>query len=87
MPIYTLDRIVDGKIAVLLLREEESIETTLSIDELPSKAKEGDLLKLTFTKNEQVANVNILKKDTDAAIKKATSLLEKIKKKNHPTNL
>ncbi|MDV2686135.1 DUF3006 domain-containing protein [Alkalihalophilus lindianensis] len=87
MPTYTLDRIVDRKIAVLLLKEDESIEIMLSVNELPLNAKEGDLLELAFTENAQIAKINILKKDTEAALKRATSLLEKIKKKNNPTNL
>ncbi|WP_017728471.1 DUF3006 domain-containing protein [Halalkalibacterium ligniniphilum] len=79
---YTLDRFVDGQTAVLLLRDNESVQKDVSIKQLPSNVKEGDILEIQFNVDGSIKKANVLKKETDAAIDKAKSLLEKLKKKN-----
>ncbi|WP_017728784.1 DUF3006 domain-containing protein [Halalkalibacterium ligniniphilum] len=79
---YTLDRIVDGQVAVFLLRDDESIQKDIPIEQLPSNVKEGDILEIQFNVDGSIKKANVLKKETDAAIDKANSLLEKLKKKN-----
>lgn len=79
---YTLDRIVDGKAATLLLREDETKEVIVSLEELPSYAKEGDILDVMFLDDQSVKYAAVLEKETKEARKKAEDLLQKILNKN-----
>lgn len=79
---YTVDRIEDGKIAVLLLRDNETVEKNAPISSLPSDVKEGDILEVSFNKDGNVDNARVMKQETRDALSKAEALLEKLKKKN-----
>ena len=46
----SLDRVEEG-LAVLLLREEESVRFTLPCSLLPADAREGDILELTVRRD------------------------------------
>lgn len=68
----TLDRIED-KIAVLLIRSEETTEVSILLSLLPEGSKEGDILNINITKDMQ---------ETEQAKERISSLLEKLKNKN-----
>lgn len=80
---YTLDRIVDGKAASLLLREDETKEVIVSLEELPGYAKEGDILNVMFHDDQSVEYAAVLEKETKGARKKAEDLLQKILNKDN----
>jgi hypothetical protein len=67
----TLDRI-ENNIAVLLVRPEETIRLNLPLSLLPEGSKEGDILTIDITKDEQ---------ETEQAKEKVSSLLERLKNK------
>jgi len=81
MPLYTLDEIIDNQTAVLLLREDETQKTMLSVDQLPTSAKEGNILELTFNEIGKLETATIKREETEEALKKATSLLNKLRNK------
>jgi hypothetical protein len=68
----TLDRIEEN-IAVLLVRDEETIKINISLTLLPSGSKEGDILDIAITRDVQ---------ETEATKERVSTLLEKLKKKN-----
>lgn len=68
----TLDRI-EEHLAVLLLKEDESIEIHLPVFLLPQECKEGDILSISILRDTQ---------ETEAAEKRVSTLLEKLKTKN-----
>jgi hypothetical protein len=68
----SLDRIED-KIAVLLIRPEETTEVSILLSLLPEGSKEGDILNIHITKDMQ---------ETEQAKERISSLLEKLKNKN-----
>jgi len=68
----TLDRIEEN-IAVLLVRDEETIKINISLTLLPSGSKEGDILDIAITRDVQ---------ETESAKERVSSLLEKLKNKN-----
>ena len=68
----TLDRIEEN-IAVLLVRDEESVRINIPICLLPPESREGDILEIAITRNVQ---------ETEDAKERVSSLLEKLKKKN-----
>jgi hypothetical protein len=68
----TLDRI-EGSIAVLLVRDEETIKINIPIFLLPAGSKEGDILDVAITRNI---------KETEYAKERVSCLLEKLKKKD-----
>ncbi len=70
--IVTLDRI-EGSIAVLLLRDEESIKIDIPLFLLPPGSKEGDILNISIARDPQ---------ETEAAKERVSSLLDKLKYKN-----
>lgn len=71
----TLDRIEEG-IAVLLIRDDESIKINIPLFLLPAESKEGDILDITITRNVQ---------ETEEAKERVSSLLEKLENKNQGT--
>ena len=81
MAIYTVDRIIEG-IAILLLRENETVEKEVPINKLPKEVKEGDLLDLEFKNDGVILQVTVLENETEQAKKKADALLQKILAKN-----
>jgi hypothetical protein len=68
----TLDRIEDG-CAVLLVRNDESIEFHMPACLLPEDCVEGDILDISITRDTE---------STEAARKRVSNLIEKLKKKN-----
>ena len=68
----TLDRI-EGSIAVLLLRDEESIKIDIPLFLLPPESREGDILNISIVRDTQ---------ETEAAKERVSALLEKLKNKN-----
>ncbi|MDP2217416.1 MAG: DUF3006 domain-containing protein [Methanolobus sp.] len=68
----SLDR-VEGNIAVLLVRDEETIKVDIPLSLLPSGSKEGDILDISILKDVE---------DTADAKKRVSSLLEKLKNKH-----
>ncbi len=67
----TLDRI-ENKIAVLLVKPEETINVSIPLSLLPEGSKEGDILNIDITKDMQ---------ETEQAKERVSSLLEKLKNK------
>ncbi len=67
----TIDRI-ENNIAVLLVRPEETIRLSLPVSLLPEGSKEGDILSIDISKDEQ---------ETKQAKERVSSLLEKLKNK------
>ena len=68
----TIDRI-EGKLAVLLIRNGESIKLNFPLILLPEGSKEGDILDIDIQKDE---------KETEDAKERVTNLIEKLKSKN-----
>jgi len=68
----TLD-IIEGGIAVLLVRDEEEININIPLILLPSGSKEDDILDIVITRDVQ---------KTEAAKERVSTLLEKLKNKN-----
>ncbi|AFV25178.1 hypothetical protein Mpsy_2979 [Methanolobus psychrophilus R15] len=67
----SLDR-VEGDIAVLLVRDEESIKIDFPLSLLPDSSREGDILDISILRDE---------KETEDAKKRVSSLIEKLKNK------
>jgi Protein of unknown function (DUF3006). len=67
----TIDR-VEGNLAVLLVREKESIQIDFPLSLLPVGSKEGDILAINIARDE---------KETENAKKRVSSLIEKLKNK------
>lgn len=67
----TLDRIEED-VAVLLLRDEESVKINISLFLLPA-CKEGNVLDITIKRDVQ---------ETEDAKERVSSLLEKLKSRN-----
>lgn len=76
---YTIDRF-EGELAVLLLREDETVEVFKNRSELPKGANEGDILSLEFD-SDKLVTVNILNEETYQARKSAQDLLNRLKNK------
>ena len=68
----TLDRI-EGSIAVLLLRDEESIKIDIPFLLLPPESREGDILDISIVRDTQ---------ETEASKERVSALLDKLKNKN-----
>lgn len=73
----TIDRFEDGW-AVLLLREDESIEFELPVSMLPCECREGDILDIDITRDTEA---------TREATERVTGLIEKLKKKNAKSSI
>ncbi len=71
----TLDRFEDG-CAVLLVRDDETIEIDLPACLLPGDCEEGDILDITIKRD---------KKSTEEARERVSGLIEKLKKKGERT--
>ncbi|HLQ73087.1 MAG TPA: DUF3006 domain-containing protein [Bacillota bacterium] len=78
---YTVDSISEGK-ATLLLREDEAIHVVVDTNELPKNVAEGHILNVSFTEENKVKQVDILKEETERAKERAEALLQKILDKN-----
>lgn len=78
---YTLDRIIDNKVAILLLMDDETVQRDVSVEQLP-KVSEGDILEVTFNEDNTVKYATVLKKETEDTREQAEQLLKKILNKN-----
>jgi hypothetical protein len=78
---YTVDEIIDGKFAVLLDREDESIELDISLTDIPIKIKEGDILNIEF-KDNKIVFAEIDKEETKKARQEVKDLIDELKKKS-----
>ncbi len=67
----TLDRI-EGEMAVLLIRNGESIRLNMPVAMLPEGCREGDILDISITRDE---------KETDESKAQVSSIIERLKKK------
>ncbi len=67
----TIDRIESG-IAVLILREDESVQITLPARILPTGSKEGDIVTLTLERDDRT---------TSEAKERVSSLIGRLQKK------
>ena len=67
----TIDR-VEGHLAVLLLREDESIRFEIPISLMPPGSKEGDIVDIQIEKDETT---------TQETRERVSSLIEKLKSK------
>jgi len=68
----TLDRIEEN-IAVLLVRDEESVRINIPLCLLPPESREGDILDITIARNVQ---------ETEDAKERVSNLIEKLRNKN-----
>ncbi len=73
----TIDRFEDGW-AVLLLREDESVEFELPVCMLPCGCREGDILDIDITRDVEA---------TREATERVSGLIEKLKKKNTKSSI
>ena len=68
----TLDRIEEG-IAVLIVRDDESIKINVPLTLLPVGSKEGDILDIAITRDVQ---------ETEVTKERVSNLIEKLRNKN-----
>ncbi|BAI62200.1 hypothetical protein MCP_2128 [Methanocella paludicola SANAE] len=73
----TIDRFEDGW-AVLLLREDESVEFELPACMLPCGCREGDILDIVISRDVEA---------TREATERVSGLIEKLKKKNKSSSI
>jgi len=67
----TIDRI-EGTIAVLISREDESVRVNVPVSLLPPGCREGDILTILIDRDLEA---------TEAALERVSSLIEKLKKR------
>ncbi|WML48409.1 DUF3006 domain-containing protein [Neobacillus sp. PS3-34] len=75
---FTVDRFEEEK-AVLLQRDDETIEKIVAKKLLGTSVSEGDILLITFSDNGNVEKSELLKEETEQAREQANKLLEKLK--------
>lgn len=78
---HTVDRF-EGNKAVLLLREDETIQVDVKKEQLPKDLHEGDILNISFLENNDVSNVEVLKNETEIASDRIKKLQKKILNKD-----
>jgi hypothetical protein len=79
--LYTIDRF-EGGLAVLLFRENESIELLAPQTLLPGDLEEGSILQIDIVSG-YIKSVVYLKEETAAVRNRNQQLLEELVKKNH----
>jgi len=67
----TIDRI-EGTVAVLISREDESVRVNIPVSLLPAGCREGDILTIRIDRDLQA---------TEAAYERVSDLIEKLKKR------
>jgi hypothetical protein len=77
---YTIDRF-EGNLAVLLFRENESIEFEVPRAILPENIEEGSILRIDILDGD-IKSVVFLKEETATARKLNNELLQELVKKN-----
>jgi hypothetical protein len=78
---YTIDRF-EGGLAVLLFRENESIELLAPRTLLPGDLEEGSILQIDIVSG-NIKSVVYLKEETASVRSRNQQLLEELVKKNH----
>jgi hypothetical protein len=78
---YTIDRF-EGGLAVLLFRENESIELLAPRTLLPGDLEEGSILQIDIVSG-NIKSVVYLKEETAAVRNRNQQLLKELVKKNH----
>lgn len=78
---YTIDCFED-EFAVLLFREDESIQLNVNKGILPSTVKEGDILHISFNRDGSIHQAVLLEKETNEVREQANSLLKRLLNKN-----
>ncbi|MFB3766449.1 MAG: DUF3006 domain-containing protein [Methanotrichaceae archaeon] len=68
----TLDRI-EGEMAVILVRNDESTRLNIPVVMLPEGSQEGDILDISITRDE---------KETEDSKARVSSMIERLKKKS-----
>ena len=77
---YTVDEIIDKKIAVLLDKEDESIKIDIPLKDMPVKVKEGDIVNIELKDNKIIfAEVDI--EATKKAKEEVQAILDDLKSK------
>ncbi len=74
-----IDRIVDGKTAVLLVGEEERL-VHWPADELPEAAKEGTWLRVEM-ENDTIVSMQVDEEATKSALDRVQSKLERLRQR------
>lgn len=74
---YTVDRF-EGGMAVLLQRDDETIEKVVPKEALGPRIAEGDILHVTFNDNGEVIKSEFLKEETEEARQRSARLLKKL---------
>jgi len=77
---YTIDRIEDKKIAVLLDSENESLKLEIPIKDIPVKVKEGYIINMDFDGN-KIIHAEVDKEATEKARREVQKILDDLKNK------
>lgn len=77
---YTVDRI-EGNIAVLLLRQDETVSYDIPLEQLPNGVAEGDILSACI-EGEKVVSVTLLKNEKADQQQKIRNKLQNLIDKN-----
>jgi hypothetical protein len=78
---YTLDRF-EGDLAVLLLREDESIEVDIPKARLSGMLNKGDIIDIRFHPDGTIEKAILLKEETEKAKMEVNKVLREILQKN-----
>ena len=74
---YTVDRI-EGDIAVLLCREDESVQCDVPVKDLPKGLGEGDIVSAEFENGKAIGRVAVLKEETDRVREDVRAKIERL---------
>ena len=78
---YTLERFDDG-FAVLLLRDDETVEKLVPLKEIEGLANEGDIIIAKFHEDGSLKHVKVLKEETEESKRKIEEIYNRILNKN-----
>jgi hypothetical protein len=72
---------VEGKLAVLLPRNDESERVVVRADRLPAEIKDGDIIEAEVSNEGEVTEYNLLTGETKEAFDRNQAMLDRIRKK------
>ncbi|UCZ53938.1 DUF3006 domain-containing protein [Bacillus shivajii] len=78
--IYTVDRIVDGEVVVLLQKNDETIIEYVALSEMPDGVAEGARVSLLFSNKGHVKEVRMLERETTERKIEVKETLEHLRK-------
>jgi hypothetical protein len=78
--IFTIDEIIDKKIAVLLDREDETNKLNIPLNSIPVKVKEGDIIEIEF-ENDVIINATVDNEATRKELEEMQKMLDELKNK------